>query len=87
MCAPPVMRLVPELARGNNMRIVASCRGRRTGESHPAAKLTQRDVDLMRELHEAGAGYTRLAEKFAISRVQVRRIVGYQRWVGALVLR
>lgn len=49
-------------------------KGQRVGEHHPQAKLTDREVDLMLELHEAGWGYGRLAKLFDISKSQVRNI-------------
>ena len=53
--------------------------GRRIGEDHPAAKLTDADVDMIRDLHEAnGMGYKKLAAKFRISKSQVRRICLYE---------
>lgn len=51
-------------------------RGQRVGESHPSAKLTDHEVDLLLELHEGeGWGYRRLARKFDISTVAVRKII------------
>lgn len=50
--------------------------GKRIGEDHQNAKLTNREVDLIREMHEQdGLGYRRLAAKFEISPSQVRHIV------------
>lgn len=54
--------------------------GRRIGEWHPSAVLSDAEVDLMRELHEQEDdpwGYTRLAEHFGISRTAVRDICNY----------
>jgi len=51
--------------------------GRRVGQSHPQAKLTDRDVDLMltlRALNSAIWTYDLLAEKFEVSKSQVRNI-------------
>ena len=50
-------------------------RGRRVGDSHHNARLTDGDVELLRELHEQGWGYRKLAAKFEVSKSQVRNIV------------
>lgn len=59
--------------------------GREIGEGHPRAKLSDRDVELMRTLHEAfpvghpeHVGYRRLAAKFECSREQCRDICNYK---------
>jgi DNA invertase Pin-like site-specific DNA recombinase len=46
----------------------------RRGEEHPRAKLTDNDVRLVRELHDEGLGYKRIAEKFETSRSTVRDV-------------
>lgn len=44
--------------------------GRRVGESHPRAKLSDREVEQMFELHEKyGLGYRALARKWDLFRV------------------
>ena len=48
------------------------------GENHPNAKLTDREVESMRQLHECGFGYRRLAVIFVVSKTAVRKIVHYQ---------
>lgn len=54
--------------------------GRRVGESHPRAVLTDSQVDMMRELHEElGMGYRRLAAMFKVSKRTVRDICAYKR--------
>lgn len=51
----------------------------RRGETHQRAKLTDRDVELIRQLYESGAmGCQKLANKFEISKRQIQRIVRYQ---------
>ncbi len=58
------------------MRLVAlNARGRRIGEHHPSAVLTERDVQLLFELREEGWGYGRIARKLECSKTQVKRIV------------
>lgn len=53
--------------------------GRRIGETHPKATLTDHDVDLIRELHEEhGATYRDLADKFSVSVWSVRAICRYR---------
>jgi ribosome-binding protein aMBF1 (putative translation factor) len=49
-------------------------RGIRIGEDHQRAKLTNHEVDLLLELREDGWSYRRLADKFEISKSQVRYI-------------
>ena len=49
--------------------------GRRVGDSHHDAKLTNGDVELLRELRAEGWGYRRLATKFEVSKATVRNIV------------
>ena len=53
--------------------------GKRVGESHPGAKLTDRDIDLIRQLHDEGLGYTEIAVKFEISKGSVRDYVTCRR--------
>ena len=53
--------------------------GLRVGEDHQNAKLTDREVDRIRELHEAGHGYRRLARMFDVGRGTVRDIVKCRR--------
>lgn len=49
--------------------------GRRIGDSHHNAKLTNGDVELLLALHVEGLGYRRLAAKFEVSKSHVRYIV------------
>lgn len=49
--------------------------GRRIGEDHHLAVLSNCDVDLLRELHEQGWGYRKLAAKFEVSKSLVRNII------------
>jgi hypothetical protein len=54
--------------------------GRRIGEDHPRAKLSNAQVDELLELHdEQGWGYRRLAKKFGISRGHARDIINGRR--------
>ena len=56
-------------------------RGNRThGESRGNAKLTVNDV---REIREALDSQEKIARRFGISRIQVRRIRSGQSWKGA----
>jgi hypothetical protein len=53
--------------------------GRRIGEDHHNAKLTDNEVELMRELHaEKAMGYRKLAQKFEVAACTVRNIVKYK---------
>ena len=49
--------------------------GRRIGQDHHNAKLTDHDVELLLQMHESGTGYRRLAATFEVSRSMVRYIV------------
>lgn len=49
--------------------------GRRVGESHHNAKLTNGEVALLFALHEEGWGYRKLAAKFEVSKSLVRYII------------
>lgn len=49
--------------------------GRRVGDSHHNAKLTDSEVNLLLALHGEGWGYRRLAAKFEMSKSHVRDIV------------
>lgn len=54
--------------------------GRRIGEDHPNAKLSNHDVDLILELRERyRLSYRELAAKFEVSKSHVRYICK-QRW-------
>jgi len=52
------------------------------GQRNPACRLSDADVERMRELHELpppdNIGYRRLARMFGCSKAQVRRICNYQ---------
>ena len=49
--------------------------GRRVGDSHHNAKLTDHEVELLRAMHGEGWGYRRLAAKFEVSKSLARDIV------------
>jgi transposase len=56
---------------------------KRCAETHPRAVLSDREVDQVRELHEEhGLSYTKLAEKFGVSRSTIRDICKYRRRVS-----
>ncbi len=55
-------------------RVAVNDQGRRIGQSHPQAKLTDRDVELLLALRDGGWTYKALAEKFDVSKSQVRNI-------------
>jgi hypothetical protein len=54
-----------------------SVEGQRCGETHPNARLTDHDVELMRQLHEDGMPCSVIAEKFECARTTVSGIVNY----------
>lgn len=48
--------------------------GRRVGDSHHNAKLSDHDVELLLAMHVEGWGYRTLAAKFEVSKSLVRKI-------------
>lgn len=65
------------------IRINAS--GLRVGEDHQNAKLTDQEVDRMRELHEQGVTVTELARMFEVSKGTACDIVSYRRRAQTVV--
>ena len=54
--------------------------GRRIGEDHPRAVLSDREVDLVLELHEGGMGISELARTMEVSKGCIWKILhGYRR--------
>lgn len=69
-----------------NKRLVGvNERGLRVGQDHQRAKITDRDVELIRQMHEDGLSYRLLAEKFEISKTLAFYICGFQRRASAAV--
>lgn len=55
-------------------------KGRVRGESHPNARLTDHEIELLRTMHaELGYGYRRLAKMFEITRGYARKLVKFER--------
>lgn len=53
--------------------------GRRVGESHKDAKISDHEVELIRVLHEVERwGYRRLAKWSGLGKTTVRKICNYQ---------
>lgn len=60
--------------------IAVDARGHWIGEDHPKAKLTDREVELIRSLHEEeGFTYQAIAEKFEVPKSTVQMICQYTR--------
>ena len=53
----------------------------KTGQKHHRAKLTDRDVELIRQLHEEGMTYDTISRKFEVSRSLVGCICRFERRV------
>ena len=53
--------------------------GRRIGEGHHRARLTDHEIDLVRQCREDGMGYDEIASKFEISRDSAKSICTYRR--------
>ncbi len=51
---------------------------RKTGEQHHRAKLSDEDVDLMRDLREEGLSYRQIGDKFECSMWTARDICAYR---------
>ncbi|MDR5772093.1 MULTISPECIES: helix-turn-helix domain-containing protein [unclassified Caballeronia] len=63
-----------------NKRLVGvNEKGLRVGQDHQHAKLSDRDVELMRQLREGGMSQRDIAEKFEVSVSLVDKIVNYRR--------
>ena len=56
-------------------RVAVSATGRRVGESHPKAMLTNHEVDLLLELRDDGYSLSWLAAKFEIAMTTAHSIV------------
>lgn len=54
-------------------------KGLRIGEDHVNAKLTDAEVETIRDLHDAGMSYSQLAEKFEQSKGAIAKICRYER--------
>lgn len=68
---------------GGSFRLVGlNENGFRIGEDHPQSKLTNQQVDVIRELHDSGTmGYLRIARIFSVSKNAVKKIVTCEsRW-------
>jgi len=61
------------------LQVAVNEAGRRIGESHPRAVLTDNEVECLLQLREEGAGYRRLAKIFEISKRHVRDICSGRR--------
>jgi hypothetical protein len=71
-------QIVPPTSR--KVFVAVDENGLRIGESHPNAKLTDAQVDEIRDLHEEhGLSYNAIAEKFNIPKVTAQRICNYSR--------
>lgn len=58
--------------------MVKNAKNLRRGENHPEAKLTDHEVELIRQFHEdEGYGYKRLAKKFETPIRTIRDICNY----------
>ena len=48
----------------SNKQVAINAKGRRVGETHQRAKLTDADVEMILALHDEGIGYRQIAKKF-----------------------
>ncbi len=53
--------------------------GKRIGETHGMAKLSDHEIDLVRQLKEEGMPATEISEKFEVSKRYVYKLVNYER--------
>lgn len=68
------------MSTGDETRLVGVGEsGHRVGEDHGRAKLTDHEVELIRQLAESGMGHREIAVKFEISRGTVGDIVSFRR--------
>lgn len=71
-------QVVPTTSR--KVFIAVDENGLRIGETHPNAKLTDAQVDEMRDLRELkGWTYDQLAERFGVPYITVQKICTYER--------
>lgn len=56
-----------------------SCKHLGKGQNHPKAKLTDREVELLRQMAEDGVPQSELVAKFEVSKSLVSMIVRYLR--------
>lgn len=54
--------------------MVSITRRKRFGEMHYAAKLTDHEVEIVRQLHDEGLSYLEIAKKFGVSKPSIQRI-------------
>ncbi len=59
--------------------VAVNDRGLRIGESHHNARLTDAEVEMIRELHGEGLSYKTLAMKFEVSKSLVAAICRFER--------
>jgi hypothetical protein len=52
---------------------------RRVGQTHPAAKLSDADIDLVFALREAGLSFGQIAAKFDVQRACIHKVISGQR--------
>lgn len=75
--------MVSVTRRSKHRRIGVNDRGRPVGESHPLAKLSDADIELIHELREAGLSYAEISRKFddavTVSKSHVRDILSGRR--------
>lgn len=69
----------------NKRMVGVNERGLRVGQDHQRAKLTDRDVELIRELHEGGMSYGKIAVKFEVGKSTVQDICTFRRRASAAV--
>lgn len=60
-------------------RIGVNDAGISCGQDHHRAKLTDHEVELIRQLHEDGLSYGQLADKFGVNKATVADICKYRR--------
>ncbi len=69
-------------------KIFVNEQGRRVGESHPMAVLSDHEVELVHELYADGYGYKRLAKIMEVSHRSIRDILnGKRRCLGFVRVR
>lgn len=66
--------LVKDYTPSRKTHVAINDKGRRIGQGHPRAKLTDHEVDLIRELIDGGMSLRQIAAKFEVSKSQVHRI-------------
>lgn len=66
------------MTKATHSLVAVNDQGRVIGEDHPNASLTDREVELMRTMHEQGCGPSELARAFEITKRYCIKVLQYE---------